>query len=168
MVSLNIFNILVDAVVRAALLEVCGPQDAHHGFGWVAGEHKIFFYSDDGWISGRNPIWVQIALTAIVRMFDRVGLQKNLRNTKARGSLWDSTRDWQNDRFLYSKNTALGMPDESFLSSTRSRFSTPICKSVCIQFIISGGDAPSVLDPMKIGSNKPPTPPFGWFVRSGF
>ena len=31
-----------------------------------------------------------------------------------RGSWWNSTRDWQNDRFLYSKNTALGMPDSRF------------------------------------------------------
>ena len=52
-----------------------------------------------------------------------------------------------------------------FKSSMRCRFSTSICKSVRIQFIISGGDAPSVLDPMKIGSNKPTISPF-WVVCS--
>ena len=31
-VSLNIFNILVDALVMAVMLEFCGPQEAHHGF----------------------------------------------------------------------------------------------------------------------------------------
>ena len=32
-VSLKIFNVIVDAVVRAVLLETCGPQEAHHEFG---------------------------------------------------------------------------------------------------------------------------------------
>ena len=41
-VSPMIFNILVDAVVRAVLLEVCGTQEAHRGFGWVTCE-QIFF-----------------------------------------------------------------------------------------------------------------------------
>ena len=36
-VSLTILNIVVDAVVRADLLEVCVPQEAHHGFGRAAG-----------------------------------------------------------------------------------------------------------------------------------
>ena len=40
-VSPKIFNILVSAVVREVLLEVCGPQQAHHGLGWSAGEHNI-------------------------------------------------------------------------------------------------------------------------------
>ena len=36
-VSMTILNIVVDAVVRADLLEVCVPQEAHHGFGRAAG-----------------------------------------------------------------------------------------------------------------------------------
>ena len=36
-VSLTIFNIVVDAVVMAVLLEICGPQEAHQGFVWSAG-----------------------------------------------------------------------------------------------------------------------------------
>ena len=48
MVSPKIFNIVVDAVVIAVLLEVCGPQEAHHGFGRVAGKHSVFFYADYG------------------------------------------------------------------------------------------------------------------------
>ena len=31
---------------------------------------------------GRNTIWMQTALTVMVRMFERVGLQKNLIKTK--------------------------------------------------------------------------------------
>ena len=34
----TIFNILVDAVVRVVILEVCEPQEAHHSFGWSSGK----------------------------------------------------------------------------------------------------------------------------------
>ena len=39
-------------------------------------------YADDRRIAGRNPIWVQTELNTMVRMFARVGLQKNLRKMK--------------------------------------------------------------------------------------
>ena len=80
-VSPTVFNIVLDAVVRAALQEVCGPQEAQHGFRWAAGE--IYFYADDGRVAGQNPIWVQTALTTMVRIFERVVLQTNLKKTKA-------------------------------------------------------------------------------------
>ena len=44
-VSLAIFNTVVDAVVRAVLLEVCGTQESHHWLVWAAGEHNIIFYA---------------------------------------------------------------------------------------------------------------------------
>ena len=40
-ISLIIFNIVVDVVVREDLLEVYGPQEARHEFGWAAGDHNI-------------------------------------------------------------------------------------------------------------------------------
>ena len=83
-VSPNIFNIVVDAVVRVrvVLLDVCGPQEAHHGFGWSSSENCIFFYADDDQIAERNPIWVQMNMTDMVRMFDRVELKINIGKTK--------------------------------------------------------------------------------------
>ena len=48
----TMFNIIVDAAVRETLQEICGPQEAQHGFGWLAEEHDISFYADDGWIVG--------------------------------------------------------------------------------------------------------------------
>ena len=50
------------------MLEVCGPQEAHHGLGWAAGEHIIVFYAYDGRIGVRKPIRVQTTLTAVVSM----------------------------------------------------------------------------------------------------
>ena len=82
-VSLTLFNIIVDTVFRETLQEICGPQEAQYGFRWLAEEQNICFYADKGRISGRYPIWVQTALTTMVRMFGRVGLQKNLNKTNA-------------------------------------------------------------------------------------
>ena len=55
-----------------------------------------------------------------------------------------------------------------FQSLMRSLFSTSICKSACILFIFSGVDAPSVLDRMQIGPNKPPISPFWMLSLSRF
>ena len=68
--------------VMVVLLDVCGPQEAQHGFGWAASENCIVFYADDDEIVGRNPIWVQMIMTDMVRMFERVELQTNLGKTK--------------------------------------------------------------------------------------
>ena len=81
-VSTTIFNIVLYSGVRAVLIEVCGPHEAHHGFRNSAGEHKICFNADDGRIVGRNLIWVHPELTAIVTMFERVGLNTNIIKTK--------------------------------------------------------------------------------------
>ena len=83
LVSLKIFNILVDEVIRAVLLEVCGPQEAHNWLGWAAGGNTIIFYADDGRIAVRNPISVQTNLTTVARMFERVELITNLGKPRA-------------------------------------------------------------------------------------
>ena len=59
-------NIVLDAVVRLVLAEVCGPQEARHSLGWAVGERNLVFYADDGWIMGRDPDWVQNALAVTV------------------------------------------------------------------------------------------------------
>ena len=64
-----IFNIVVDAVVRAVLEEVCSPQEAQHGMLWAVGERNLVFYADDGSIVGLYHKWVQDALTVTVSMF---------------------------------------------------------------------------------------------------
>ena len=37
----EMFNLIVDEVVRATLQDICGPQEAQQGFRWSAGEQKI-------------------------------------------------------------------------------------------------------------------------------
>ena len=78
-----IFNIVVDAVGRATLEVVCGPQEARHGMGWEAGESNLTFYADDGRIGGRDHIWVQDALTISLEMFQQMGLETEMKKTNA-------------------------------------------------------------------------------------
>ena len=72
-VSPTVFNIVVDAVVRGVMLEVCVPQEDKHGLGWATGEHTIVLYANKVRITGRNTIWIWTMLTAVVRIFERVG-----------------------------------------------------------------------------------------------
>ena len=81
-VSPTIFNILVNVVVWDTLMEVSGPQEANHALGWLVGGQDTVFYANDGLISGRNPIWVQGALTTLVWTFEGMGLYTNLGKTK--------------------------------------------------------------------------------------
>ena len=78
-----LFNIVMDAVLRAVLDVVCGPQEAHHCMIWAAGEINLVFYTDGGSIAGQDHEWIKDALTLRVAMFCRMGLDTNLDNTKA-------------------------------------------------------------------------------------
>ena len=97
MVSPTLFNIIVDTLFRETLQEICGTQEAQHSFGWSAGEHNICFYADYGGRAGRDPIWMQAVLMTMVGIFERVGLQTNLNNTKAMiytlGFVWGQQGD---------------------------------------------------------------------------
>ena len=63
-----IFNIVVDAVARAVLELICGPQEVWHRMGWLTGERKVVFYVYYGRIAGRGHFWLQDTLMATVAM----------------------------------------------------------------------------------------------------
>ena len=82
-VSPNIFNMVLDAEARATMMEVYILQETQHGMGWSAWDQEIIFYSDDGRIAWRNPIWFQGMLTKLVRMFERMYIDTNMGKTKS-------------------------------------------------------------------------------------
>ena len=51
--------------------------------GWASGERNIVSYANDVRIAGRYHEWVQDAVTVTVPVFRRIGLDTNLKNTKA-------------------------------------------------------------------------------------
>ena len=73
-VPTTILNIVVDAVLRAMLMEVRVPQESQDGLEWGTGEQEIMFYSDNGHITGIKSIWVQGNLATIIRILERVGI----------------------------------------------------------------------------------------------
>ena len=78
-----ISNIVVNAVVWAMLMKVCGNQEAQHGLVWASEDQDVVFYADDGRIAGRNPMWVQGALILRAWIFEQVGLYTNLGKTNS-------------------------------------------------------------------------------------
>ena len=90
-----IFNIVVDAVVRAVLDMVYRPQEAQNRLGWADGERNLIFYDNDRRILGRDHEWVQDSLLVTVEMFHRMELETNIEKTKAvvctPGFIW---RNW--------------------------------------------------------------------------
>ena len=124
-VSPTILNILVDAVIREALLEVCGYRESHSGFGWAAVEHNVWFYAYDGRVAGCNLILVQTSLTAMVRMFERVGLKKNLSKTKSMvctlGFIWVQ-------QVLYAYKWRATVEGTTFLERNRTSISYEDCR----------------------------------------
>ena len=77
--SPTIFNVVVDVVVRHWLE---GLQNANYEKGATGGEHfSAVFYADDGMVGASDPAWLQGAFSALVAIFDRVGLQTNVDKT---------------------------------------------------------------------------------------
>ena len=117
-----IFNIVVDAVVRAVLEEVCSPQEAQHGMVWALGEIKLVFYGYDGEIFGRYHEWVQDALAVTVAMFRGMGLETNLKKTKAMvctpGFIWGKWGEMAYKRLATVEVSAFGDQKEMMVSCT--------------------------------------------------
>ena len=74
-----ISNTVVDAMMRAVLDVVYGPQEAQHGLRWEARKCNLTFYADSVRIAERDHVWFQDALLVTVAIFFRMGLEKNLK-----------------------------------------------------------------------------------------
>ena len=79
--SPTIFNVVVDAVVRH-WIEGLVAETADKGETGREGRHRSeVFYADDGMVVSSDPAWLQGAFSALVAIFDRVGLRTNVNNT---------------------------------------------------------------------------------------
>ena len=76
-----IFIVVVYAVVQAVLGVVCSMQESHNGMVCEARERNLVFYMDDGSIVGRDHEWLQDALTVMVAVLYRMGLEDNHEKT---------------------------------------------------------------------------------------
>ena len=79
--SPTIFNVVVDAVVRHWVNGVMEEAEARGETGQEGRHQAALFYADNGMVVLSEPAWLQGAFTALVGLFERVGLQKNVRKT---------------------------------------------------------------------------------------
>ncbi len=84
--SAKLFNLVVDAVTRKWLvwLPLKGVRD--HGEQYLDKLMQGFlaiFYVDDAYFSSRDPVFLQMALSILVELFERVGLETNCLKTQA-------------------------------------------------------------------------------------
>jgi hypothetical protein len=81
-VSPTIFNIVVDAIVRHWLIFVLDDGSGVNGFGRTVREELMLFYANDGLLAAHNHLWLQMALSRLCELFERVGLRTNVQKTK--------------------------------------------------------------------------------------
>ena len=79
--SPTIFNVVVDAFVRHWVHGVVEDAEARGETGREGRHQAALFYADDGMVASSDLAWLQGAFNALVGLFDRVGLRKNVRNT---------------------------------------------------------------------------------------
>ena len=76
-----IFNVVVDAVVPHWVYRVMEEAEARGETGREVRHQAALFYADNGIVASLDPAWLQSAFTALVGLFDRVGLQTNVGKT---------------------------------------------------------------------------------------
>ena len=79
--SPTIFNVVVDAVVRHWVNRIVEEAEARGETGREVRHQAALFYADDGMVVSSDPAWLQGAFTALVGLFDRVGLLTNAGKT---------------------------------------------------------------------------------------
>ena len=72
---------VVDAVVRNWVHRVVKKAEAQGDTGQAGRHQAALFYADNGMVASSDPAWLQGAFNALVGLFDRVGLRKNVGKT---------------------------------------------------------------------------------------
>ena len=74
--SLTIFNVVMNVVVRHWVHGVVEEAEARGERGREGRNQATMLYADDGIVASSDPAWLQGAFNALVGLFDRVGPQK--------------------------------------------------------------------------------------------
>ena len=79
--SPTIFNMVVDAVARLWIDRIFDETEEKGETGREGRHQLVVFYADDGMVVSSEPAWIQGAFSALVAIFDRVGLRTNVGKT---------------------------------------------------------------------------------------
>jgi hypothetical protein len=129
-VSPTIFNIVVDAVVRCWLSQVCGADAALSGLGYEVKNKCVLFYADDGLLAGRKKEWVQDGFDVLIGLFERVGLRTNTGKTKAMICMPGHISGRQSDEAYERRMTGNG---DDFRERQRRKVVCSICGNALAQ-----------------------------------
>ena len=94
--SPTIFNVVVDAVVRH-WIEGLVAETAEKGETGREGRHQsAVFYAENRMVVSSDPAWLQGAFSALVAIFDRVGLRTNVNKTVSMAChpCWAGAGNW--------------------------------------------------------------------------
>ena len=76
--SPNIFNVVVDAVVRHWVNGLVDEAEEKGETGREGRHQSAVFYAENGMVVSSNPAWLQGAFNALVAIFNSVGLLTNV------------------------------------------------------------------------------------------
>ena len=79
--SPTIFNVVVDAAVCHWVTIAVTEAEKRRERGREGRHQAALFYADDGMLASSDPQWLQWVFTQLVGLFDRVGLNTNIRKT---------------------------------------------------------------------------------------
>ena len=79
--SPTIFNVVVDVVVRHWENGIVEEAEARAETEQEGRHQAALFYANDGMVVSSDPAWLQGTFTALVGIFDRVGLMTNVGKT---------------------------------------------------------------------------------------
>jgi hypothetical protein len=78
--SVKLFNLLVDPVTQEWIVRLPLEGAKDHGERYLAKLMQGFlaiFYVNDEYFASRDPVFIQMALSILVKRFERVGLETN-------------------------------------------------------------------------------------------
>ncbi len=96
--SLLMFNVCVDAVVREWLHQTLGDDAAREGIGDDVAQWLVAFYIDDVLVASRDPVWLQASFDILVSLFERIGLFTNAAKTKVMTCIPGRIREGYTDK----------------------------------------------------------------------
>ena len=102
--SPTIFNVVVDAVVRHCIEGLKTETEEKDETG-REGHFSVVFYADDGMVGASDPAWLQGAFSALVSIFDRVGLRTNVNKTVSMSChpCWAGNGNRTTEGYMHSK-----------------------------------------------------------------
>jgi exonuclease III len=124
--SPTIFNVVVDAIIRAWLSSMDDGAETTEGFGFNVFEKIACFYADDGMIGARDNEWLQVAISRLADLFDRIGLQTNTSKTEAMTCHPGSIRNRMSTE-AYKRNRGVDGHNDTFRQRQRRRVECSEC-----------------------------------------